>query len=391
MGIFSFGSKKILLIDIGTSSVGFLSLEIDGGVQKIIRWAREDIVFEKTLNYSKFLKDTTKALEDLLNKNQGKFPKKLDEVHLFLASPWFVSERREITYKKQGEKFIVKKHFIDELVLTELKSIEEFEMKEHGSKIGKKPEILETKIVDTRINGYSTKHPEGKETTALEINFLVSLFSVKVKQSLIDVINTSFEYKNVKFHTFPAMALCVLRESESLPDDFIILDVNGEITDVILVKSGTIAEIISFPLGRNFFWRELSERLGTSMEEAKHTYELFSNKEIQGIYNDKVIKFLEDISKIWISTFSGAVKSSQYEFFLPGHVYVIVSDEQRSFYESCITSDLLASVGHTNKPFSVIPFDSPLMPEKEKSVKDVSLYMESLFISRLYGLKYKHA
>ncbi len=390
MGIFSFGTKNILLIDIGTSSVGFLALEIKGGEQQILNWAREDIEFEKTLNHSKLLKDTVRTLKKLFDQNQNKLPKKVDEIHCFLASPWFISQRREISYKKQGELFTVKKSLIDELIQEGLKTSEGVEKKEHKGKIGTNPEVLEAKIIDIKLNGYSTDSPEGKETNNLELSLLSSLFSAKAKEAMVEAIDTSINYHSIKFHTFPAAALCVLRDVEELPKDFVILDVNGEITDVILVKDGTIAEIISFPLGKNFFWRELSERLGTNMAEAKNTYELFNNKKIQGTHSDKIVKFLSDISAVWVNTFTEAVKSSSYEFFLPGQVYLIVSDEQRSFYEKCMSSDLLASVGHTNKPFNIIPFDSVLDGSKERSVKDINLYMESLFINRLFGLKYSH-
>lgn len=386
MGLFKTRTRHILNVDVGSASIGVELLEISDGDLKRVVTLRKQIEFSKTLNYNKFLKDTEKAVRNVFEALIRKTRIRPDVVHCYLASPWFVSERREINYRESGKDFDVKQSLIDDLTEQEVEQLTDKAQKEYGGKIGKDPDVLEVKVVDIRLNGYSTNKPANKMASQLDIVLFVSVFPVKFRDMMKSLVSSNLNTDDIKFHSLPCAAMCALRETKDAPDDFTILDINGEITDVVIVKNGSIYEIVSFPLGRNFFWRELSKKMDTNLDETINTYDLYVKKQIHGTINDKIQKFIAEISDLWVITFLESIQKSDYEFYLPGGAYLLTDRVLYDFFDKSLKSEKLFSLGCTGKPFTVIN-SKENSTDWDKQGEDSFLSLERIFLKRIYDIK----
>jgi len=60
----------------------------------------------------------------------------------------------------------------------------------------------------------------------------------------------------------------VVRDMHIQKENFLLLDIGGEVTNISMVKKNILRESISFPLGCNFLPRGVASNLKCSLNEA---------------------------------------------------------------------------------------------------------------------------
>ncbi len=147
------------------------------------------------------------------------------------------------------------------------------------------------------LNGYQTSKPYGKQTKSIEISIFLSMISKEVETKTRKVLEKIFHSHTIAFHSFALTSFSAIRDIFHSEEDFLLVDVGGEVTDVSLVRRGILLETVSFPTGKNFLLRSVVLDLNTIPEEAHTLIRMFlDNKESKE--SGKLQKVLVPISKI---------------------------------------------------------------------------------------------
>ena len=196
-----------------------------------------------------------------------------------------VSELRNIVHKLQWKAFAeVRKE------LSEETGYPEIDVK-----------LINSTIVEVRIDGYKVKNPlgfQGKEVKMSIFNSFAPLTHYGALQNIAD--DLELELLSIVSEPF-ALSRCLDFEEEDLSAIFV--DIGGGVTDIAVVKNGCVVGTKMFGIGGRTFTKRLSLELNISLTEAeqlKYAYtadklEQKSKKIISNIINEDIEVWLEGI------------------------------------------------------------------------------------------------
>ena len=283
MGIFSHNKDKekgklVLVFDIGSSSVGgALFWKEKSGIPKIVLAFREPIALDKNIDVNQFLSLTIKSLEIVVNKiyMTGMGAPKM--IFCVLSSPWHVSQTRIIKLKKNVP-FVFTSKLADALLQKELFLFEaEEENFVEYMHAGNSVRSIELKNIQMRLNGYETLKPLDQKIEELEMTVFISISPDQVLKKIEETIMQHFHSSDIKFSSFVMTSFAVVRDLYINQENFLLIDVGGEVTDIFMIKKNILHESISFPFGLNFIIREVASAFNCSISEAKSYIALFQN------------------------------------------------------------------------------------------------------------------
>ncbi len=262
MSLFS-GKKKrelVAVFDIGSSGVGgALFCKDHTGTPEIVFSVREAVPFQENVDYDLFLKSTLKALEEISKKISLSGLGAPKKIFCVLASPWYASQSRTVLLEKNTP-FVFTSKLADNLIQKEISLFKESYMAEHEDK-GDKMRLIEFKNMKISLNGYATNDPLDKKTTKVEMILFLSMGSEHLIKKIEEAIGRHMHSVNIVFSSLAMASFSVSRDMFIHRDNFLLIDVGGEITDISMIKGDMLRESISFPMGKNFLLREISKSL----------------------------------------------------------------------------------------------------------------------------------
>ncbi|KKS28012.1 MAG: hypothetical protein UU88_C0001G0114 [Parcubacteria group bacterium GW2011_GWC1_42_11] len=340
-----------VLIDIGSASVGASLVKIEKDkAPHILANVREDISFQEVLSSARFLFAMNNALEKVLKEIQTSIGqidlnlehnKTVSNVFCTLSSPWFILKTRTLDIVREKE-FDVTERAIEEFIDKDIEILKD-EMKEILPP--KDVRIIEKKILQIKLNGYEIKNPYKQKTARVEMSTAIGVSSVKVTKSIERKINNFFHVSSIHFGTFPVAAFSAIRDIFPIEKNFLFLDITGESTDVSLVENDLIIGTISFPLGKNFFIREISTRLNTIHEEAMTLFVMFLRGELHDEQSTQIAGTIADSEKEWLARFEKAIATIAQKGVLPHKIFFTTDSDVMTLFSGLIKkakSELLA-------------------------------------------------
>jgi len=388
MGIFSKTKKDgelVLVFDIGSSSVGgALCFIQESGIPKIIKTIREPIVLQETLNIDQFLSSTIRSLEvvaDQIYKAGLGAPKKCFCV---LSSPWHISQTRLIKLEKNTP-FTFTAKLANSLIKKEIALFEEEYLAKHGD-TDSPVRSIEFKNIKIMLNGYETFKPLDQKAQDLEMTIFISICEENVLKKIEDTIGRHFHFKNIKFSSFTLASFAVVRDVYSHDEDFLLIDVSGELTEISMAKKNVLCESISFPLGCNFFVRQLASFLHSSLAEAKSLLSLLKDghaAEPVAVELDSVVKKLQ---MEWLKKFQDSLANLSNDISIPSTIYLAVDKDLATFICKTIETEQFNQYTLTASKFKVIFLGVEVfhgMATFEGNVThDTFLIIDSIFINQ---------
>lgn len=376
--------KIALVFDLGSSSVGaalFLIKKTEG--PQIIFSIREPISLKKEITFDKFVSETMKTLEIVTNKviKSGKgAPTKFFCV---LSSPWYSSQVRIISLKKNTA-FLFTNKLADELIKKEINLFEEENIK-NAEKVNDSSPI-ELKNMRTMLNGYTTKDPLNKKAKEIEMAVFVSMSPKDILEKIENVVDKHFHQKDVKFSSFTLASFTVARDMFINQDNFTLVDIGGEITELSLVKKDALCSSASFPLGYNFFVRGLSSSLKCSIDEAKSYLSLYNNKHASVTLENKLKPIIEKLKLEWLARFQESLVFLSSNVFIPSTIFMTVDEELADFFADTIKNEEFNQYAFTESKFRVVFLGAQMLhgiAEYKKDIKhDSFITIESIYINR---------
>ncbi len=388
MGIF-WGRKKkeklTLVFYLGSSSVGGVLFRRDeSGIPGVLASILEPIALQQTLDINNFKLLAIKSLEVIVGKIYKKGYGKPDEIFCILSSPWHVSQTRIIKLEKNTP-FTFTPKLALELTRKEI-AIFEDEYKGKYSDARNSVRAIEFKNIKTMLNGYESSSPLGQKTRELEMTIFISISPGEVLQSIEETVRKYFHFKEIKYSSFNLASFAVVRDMYAHNEDFLLVGVDGEITDISMVKKNILRESVSFPLGYNFIIRTVASVSNTSLHEAESLVSLFLDGHATGAVAEKFGPTINKLRHEWLSKFQESVSNLSNDISVPSTIYLMVNKEMADFFGDTIKIEQFNQYTLTQSKFKVIFLSAEvfhgLVRFEENAVRDPFLVISLIHINR---------
>ncbi|GMQ94964.1 MAG: hypothetical protein BMS9Abin13_074 [Patescibacteria group bacterium] len=318
--------KRVAILDIGSSSVGgAIVLLKEDGKPNVIYSTRKEIAFQDKLDFERFFTLMLKTLKSVLvemEKVAGGPPKSF---FCLLSSPWYTSATRIVNVSKD-KPFTVTPQIVDMLIESEARAMST--AVGTNKKTGEEEsEIMDIQNIQIKLNGYETSNPYDKSVRNIEIALFISMSSKRVLDSVKKEIFKIFHSRHVRFSSFALVALSTLRDIFTDKDDFLFMDVTGEVTDVSIIRNNVLMETISFPLGKNFLTREAMKGLSATPEEAMSMLTMYREGTSAASTARRLESILSDARKKWLTFFADSLRNLSRELSVPNTVFLAASQD----------------------------------------------------------------
>lgn len=306
---------------------------------------------------------------------------RIKQIHCTFASPWFLSQTRIIRIEKK-QPFTITDKILKKLIEDEAQSFLNENGLTHESK-----EIIETKLISTKLNGYETAVPQGKKARDLEVAVYISIVSKNVKHQVQAQVSSAFVGVPISFHSFPVATFGLVRDIPQAPQHFLLIDVDGFVTDITIIKNGVALQTITVPYGANQFLKAIMKDQHSSFEMALSTLSLQGMGTLVNT-TKKVIKSpLDEAQKKWQGAISEAVGLLSEECFIPGVIYLTADGRLQNFFAHLLLSQSFGREASDGSSFKVQVLDraflKTILNSDDASTRSDNLIISTLFINKL--------
>lgn len=365
MSFLSFGKKEeqvSLVIDVGNSSITCAIVLFKGRDLPIFLYSSTQVFdVKEVLDASRLIEALSVSLESQLQTiNKEGFnhkywqdkDKKFESAIISFSSPWFVLKTKHLVISNEKE-FVVTEAFLDDVIDQEEKVF----ISELANNTQDAFEIVEKNIIHTKINGYTLNNTLGKKTKNLDAVLCMSAMDRGVVEKVFNSIlrHAHVPKEKIALHTFPLVSFSVIRDFFSSGNDFLIMDITGDMSDITLVQDSIIMQTVSMPSGRNFVLRQISKTFDVSIEIAESMLHLYNAEKIQDTEKQKMQELIELIEREWAIYFENALLELSPGLSLPTSLYLMAESDVSLIYNQFIglskvdaTSSFRKSVKVTN-------------------------------------------
>ena len=388
MSFLSFGKKEkqvSLVVDVGNSTITCaLVLFNEKELPVFLYISTENIVLNDVPQASRLIDSMISKLDSqLINITKRGFThkywsnnsKNIESAIISFSSPWFISKTKHINIANEND-FIISEKFLDNVIDKEEVSF----VNELTANTNDTFEIVEKNIIHTKINGYSLTNPIGKKTKNIDAFVCLSAMDRGIVEKVYDSILRygHIHKEKIAIHTFPLVAFSVIRDFFSGVNDFLIMDITGDMTDMTLVQDSVIMQTTTMPSGRNFILRQISKAFDVPIEIAESLLHLYNSEIIDDSQKVKMQEVITQVEKEWAIYFENSLLEISPTLSLPENLYLMASSDVTPIYNSFLQLSKVDATASFRKTMNLTNID-------ENSVKDFckneSPYRADEFIS----------
>jgi len=392
-------NKVVVVFDIGSGSVGGSLAVIESDkTPTILYTTRVPMVFKNTPHLEHLVVEMLRSLQKSAEKvaiyaaahllkevGMGS----IQEVHCVFSSSWYKA-KTHITVLKEKKPFLITEKFIDHL-LVDAKEKFRHEIQSMDGEMTKDMVSLESKVIQTTLNGYQTSHPQGKRVRRIELALYTSLLSSTIEKHVFNVVDEMLGVDKKFSHTFLLAFFAGVRDIFHTEADFLLFDMGGEVTNLGLVRGNILTNSISFSWGRNVLLRKVAAQLGTIPEEAHSLIRMRGSGELrEESASGSAAKALATIEEEWLRDLGIACNKLADEEGLPKHIFLVSLPDAEKWFTRVLESDECSSYTFTHEPFQVDTLAGKSLSNyfslRKGAVYDPYLGIESIFINRVVGL-----
>ena len=372
MGLFGKSQKRsAALIDIGSASVAGAYAHFEAGSPPTLYYtARVPIETREGENCDQSMQRSLEVLGHILINHgapvlrQATGSAHIDSVITTVAAPW--QETSVHVESKQEEKSFVFTHQLLEDMVREAPK--------------EKPGRTTSRhsVVATILNGYDVAQPFGKKAKRADLVILSSTLEEKVSTSIERMLRKLFHTSDVTLTAFAPLSYAVLRDMYPHEKDFLIIDVEGEATDLAFVKRGLLTDVASIPQGTNALLAAVSRGHAAITEDS-----------IGVIDTNRNAKFADMVGKLeekWLCDISDALKEFSARHALPRTIFLLSDENTRGYLERLVNTKKLHSLWLSDEPLSVISLSpkhiAKYVQTRGSAEGDIFLAMMALYYNR---------
>jgi hypothetical protein len=348
----------IFIIESGVVS-GMLTKKTLAGKPEIVYYCSFPLPFQETLDAARLDLAVTssldKAAEELAHKGLAQIGKiNLQSAVIVISAPWYTSENKCITTSNK-QPFKVKDVLIDQMIVSEVATFE----KERG--LGDAFSVIEKRITEVKLNGYPTAVFKDKKALELEFCLYISIVDSKFKQKMDETVHKYFGKGLPSWHTMPLALFGALLSSTPESKDFMIVEVGGEITEIMVIKNKVLVDTISFPYGVNSFLRKTTETLHEATAINASLYKQYGENTLTGELKDKVDQSLVMLKNEWGGELGKALHKVSGGLLLPKSIYLKCGSDFKMAFRKCLEEEGFAQIALSEAPFEIHPVDHHML------------------------------
>jgi hypothetical protein len=385
------GQNFVIVFDIGSASIGGAFVSVERGKNpEIIFTTRRDIPFQEKLNFQRFLDSMIKTLEEmfvLMQKAGGGV--RVDLAFCVLASPWYASQTRLVHYNQEVP-FTVTEKGLAKLIQKEIELFRDSKLFVR-SKVGDvAPEIMESKNIQMKLNGYEVRDPFGKKASELEIALYISMIPANIYQSINESIRKFWHVPDVHFSSFSFTTFDVIRDIFTEETSLLFMDISGEVTDISLSKDNVLLESITFPAGKNMLIRALVNAMQSTPAVAISELRLYLEGKSNREHAIQVKKALDTVAKEWLTFFEDALAQFAAEFPIPRTIFYTADDDVMKWFEDVVHQTDFIKFSQEEGEFIVRSLGNNFLTKfvevQEPNFQDPFLAIETIFANKFVHL-----
>lgn len=374
-----------LIFDIGSSSVGGAIFEIDKkGIPKIILSIREPIILEDKIDIDRFLILTIKALDIVASKICMMSVTRPSKIFCILSSPWYISQTRIIKIEKNIPFLFTSKIAVD-LIQKEVSILEEENLVKF-SHDNNKVRLIEFKNMKIMLNGYFSPNPFNKKTKKLEMTIFVSMSGEQILKKIEETVSRHFNSSDIKFSSFAMASFAVARDMFVQQENFVLVDIAGEVTDISIIKKDVLNGSISYPLGYNFMIRNVANSLNCTLGEAKSFLSLLKDGHAEESVEKKIGPIVDKLKIEWLKGFQESLVNLSEDISIPATIFITVDQDLVNFFGDIIKTEQFNQYTLTELEFRIIFLDTKTLHSiaafKDDVNRDLFLIIEAIYINR---------
>jgi len=317
-----------MIVDLSNDGVGGLLLEPTYDKEKKIFCSptravtRVPLPFQAELNLERFLNQVVTALKTVLETMARENNSRPTRVIGFLSAPFYASQTRVVRHTAERP-FHITPTLLNNLITADLEQFTKQHPQLYTEILKDTHRVIESKIMQIKLNRYSTQAPFDKLATEIEIYHYVSIGSDRILGRFNEVIRGFAHRTPIEFHSFPFALFSIYRDHFNDRRYRFLIDIGAEVTEVLLIAEDILWESVSFPAGRNGLIRELTKALNTVPEEALSAFRLYRRGTENKLANDKMAVALGGFKKTWINYFSEVLKTLSTQHLIPLEILAI--------------------------------------------------------------------
>ncbi len=347
-------NQLIAIIDIGSANVGGAIAELDKNSNQnktqcanLKYTTRHPLSITDNLTFKTFIKEIFEALDRVLIDIKKEEPT-IKQVVVFLASPFCLAQTKIIDLQKD-QPFVVTKNLVNELMIGEAKKFMANHKQLYVDLLDDQTIVLENALMQIKLNGYETHQPYGKKSSTVVMAQHLSIMSQILTNKLKDLITQKLKLSNIIFHSTTFATFNTLRDIIQKPN-FLIIDISGELTDLLVSVDGYLSSTLTFPVGRNFLIKGLAKKLNTTTEEAYSQLKLYKQGELDSQINHKLAESLESLKGEWLAGLTEALNSVMESVLLPNIAFIMGDDILAQIFAEWMADQSLMQFSLANQP-----------------------------------------
>lgn len=322
--------KNSLIIAIGSASVGgALVSDREDGKANIIGTSRREMIFQEELNFKRFTASMLSALEKVLEDIEKLKKGAVKDVFCTLSSPWYIAETKKIHIEKK-KKFTLRTNDIKEIAENAVLDFKKSNLIHEDIK------EIEANVLQVKLNGYEVETTEGKETLRADVILYVSASPKKVLDAVTNKVRERFNYKNISFRSFTTAFFNATRDTFTNHDNFLLLDVTGEVTDIAVISSGVVSDVISFPVGKNTIVRNIASITGHPPEEALSLLRAYIDGKMKSTPEKKIESAISASKNKWSEGLSKALDVASNKHVFPRVIFIVSDSDVLGWFSSLL-------------------------------------------------------
>ena len=308
---------------------------------------------------------------------------KPSKIFCVLSSPWYASQTRVIKLEKNTP-FLFTSKIAEDLIKKEINLFKE----EHLMKFlntDDKIRPIEFKNIETKLNGYITSSPLNKKIKKIEITIFISMAGNKILEKIEETIFKHFHSKDIEFSSFGMASFAVIRDIFINQNNFLLLDISGEVTDISIIKKSIIDNSISYPLGYNFMIREVANSLNCSLSEAKSIISLYKDGHALESTEKKFEPIINKLKMEWLKKFQESLVGLSNNISIPITIFITVDPNLIDFFSEIIKMEKFNQHTLTQSKFKIVFLNTKTLHNKTTFKNNINrdplLIIETIYIN----------
>ena len=178
----------------------------------------------------------------------------------------------------------------------------------------------------------------------------------------------------------------IVRDLNPQRENFLLMEISGELTDIYMIKKGALGESISFPLGRNFLTRGIASSLRSNLSEADSLISLFKDGRAEAKLAKKLLPVMNRLKAEWLKNFQESLANLSHDISIPAAIYAAMDEDLADFFSEIIKAEQFNQYILTESKFEVIFLNKESLRAvavfEGSEVCDSSLIIDAVYVNR---------